>query len=479
MKYLKKLSSLTLTAVIAFSFIISSTATAFAESDNRAVIKGVRPMSMGGAFIAVSDDENAFFYNPAGITQRQGWLLQLFSLDIAVNSETFSFAKFYLDNRNDLENFNDLTPEQQADLIKKINNEIIGKVPNVMVALPDLAFISAPVNIFDNQLSFGAGLFTYANANFQFNRTLVPSFSYVGEFTGLLSVPVAYKINSLDAINMPGKLSVGANLKYIYRGKAWDDELSVAEFETLNKLPMQTGSGFGLDLGLLYSLNTRWNFGLQLTDAFYTSIHYDKFDNGEYPYRNRDSYTSGIRPEWNIGAAYVPERIYYWPDKYINTNNRFTFAADITDIANSDETITDSFFKKLHFGGEFKLSPFAIRAGFNSGYPTVGAAIASNVVQFEYAFYGQEEGRYAGQDASWFHRIQFSVKIGENKGKAYGKDAKKQREPSSKKKKEPKEKSKPKTKETAATADTSLEPLKLPSDAKETISKPAQITEMK
>lgn len=481
--------------VIVSFMVCFSSLPAFASED-RAAIKGLRPMSMGGAFIAVADDENAFFYNPAGITQRENQLLQVFSLDIAINSKTYDFAKFYIDNIDDLKDFNDLSPQEQADLIAKINNEIIGKMPNVFAALPNIAYISKPLNIYNNRLSFGVGVFSYFNAKFQFNRSLVPSLTYIGQTTGLASVPVAYKINSLEKIKLPGSLSLGVNFKYIYRGKVEDNDLSVAEFETVYEIPMQTGSGFGLDFGLIYHLNSKWNFGLQLTDAFYTNIKYDEYSNDKYSYRTKDSYTAGIRPEFNIGTAYVPEKFYYWPGKYLNTNNRITFAADIADIGNDDETITDSFWKKLHFGMEYKYAPFVIRGGFNSGYPTIGGGIATNVVQLEYAFYGEEEGIYAGQDPSWFHRVLFSVKIGHNKGKAYGKDVKKKRKEEEKTKKQDKKTEKNKkakdikekpvedesgdspAEESEKESADDVKPADIPKDAKETISKTAQITEV-
>ena len=414
----KMILFLTAFAVLVLAMIVP----AFAAGDSQALIRGIRPMSMGGAFTAVVDDQNAFFYNPAGITQRRTALKQIFTMDFAANTRTFDFVDFYSDTRDDVNNFSDLTPGQQADLISRVNNEIIGKFPNVIIGMPNIAYISAPIEIRDDILSFGVGFFSYADAYFGFNRTIIPSFTYLAQYTGILAVPVAYQINSLEKIKVPGKLSAGLNIKYITRGKVEDTKLSLAEFEALsNKAPTQTGDGFGFDFGLLYALNERWNFGLQLTDAFYTNIKYGEFIDNDYPYRSRPACTSGIRPVWNMGASYVPGKIYFWKDKYIETSNRFTFVADIRDVANGDETLFESFWKKLHFGGEFKLSPLIIRAGFNSGYPTIGIAMASNAVQFEYAFYGVEEGRYAGQDPSWFHRLVFSVKIGENGGKPHGK----------------------------------------------------------
>ncbi|MDR1194949.1 MAG: hypothetical protein LBL00_00555, partial [Endomicrobium sp.] len=412
--------------VCLFLALFLFTSNVFAFEENQAVVRGIRPMGMGGAFTAVADDENAFFYNPAGMAQRRGNLIQIFNIDFAINTEIFDFINFFNDNKSDLENFDSADSDDQTDLLEKINDRIASFAPNIVFSLPNFAYISKPIVIADNYLSWGLGLFTFANAKFKFNQSMVvPNFSYLAEATAVAAVPVSYRINSLEALKIPGKLSLGANIKYIYRGRASETNMSVAEFEDMD-IRYQTGSGYGLDFGLIYHLSPEWNFGMQLTDAFYTNIKYDKYEDDKNAIKSRAAYTAGIRPEWNIGAAYFPEKIYYWPGKYFETNKRFIFAADVTDIANNDETLTDSFWKKLHFGAEYKFAPFAVRAGFNSGYPSVGAAVVTNVVQLEYAFYGEEEGRYAGQDPSWFHRILFSVKIGENKGRPYGKSYRKE-----------------------------------------------------
>jgi hypothetical protein len=454
----------------------------FAFEDNQAVIRGIRPMGMGGAFTAIADDENAFFYNPAGITQRRGNLIQVFNIDFAINTEIFDFINFFNDNKNDLEDFDSIDTSDQSDLLEKINDRIVDFTPNIAFSLPNFAYISKPIIIADNSLSFGAGLFTFANAKFKFNRSMVvPNFSYLAEATAVAAIPVSYKINSLEALRIPGKLSVGANIKYIYRGRASETNMSVAEFEDMD-FRYQTGSGYGLEFGLFYHLNSEWNFGMQRTDAFYTNIKYNKYDDDKNPIKSKPEYTAGIRPEWNIGAAYFPEKIYYWPGKYFETKKRFIFATDLTDIANGDETLTDSFWKKLHLGVEYKFAPFAVRAGFNSGYPSIGAAVVTNVVQLEYAFYGEEEGRYAGQEPSWFHRILFSVKIGENKGRPYGKSYEKEKLKFKDGVEETEDESKTDDgdyteSEKENTGD--VNPAAIPEDAKEIIDKPAEITEVK
>ena len=98
---------------------------------------------------------------------------------------------------------------------------------------------------------------------------------------------------------------------------------------------------------------------------------------------------------------------------------RLALAFDLTNLANSNSS--ETLIKKTHIGIEYKYNPFVIRAGYNSGYPTIGGGIVTSIIQLEYAFYGEEKGVYARQYPVWFHRISFSVKIGHNKEKIYDK----------------------------------------------------------
>jgi hypothetical protein len=125
--------------------------------DDAIMIKGIRPMGMGGAFVAVSDDENAVFYNPAGITQRKGYLLQVISIDGTMNTQSskavFDSAKSVVTKNNglsidDFENIRDTLNNQDLD---------------ISLSLPNLLFISAPIKVGDNSLSFGLGAFAKAS----------------------------------------------------------------------------------------------------------------------------------------------------------------------------------------------------------------------------------------------------------------------------------------------------------------------------
>ncbi|MCA6070126.1 MAG: hypothetical protein LE180_03325 [Endomicrobium sp.] len=410
-----KITFLTILGLLFSSIVFAS------QLENRAMKKGLRPMSMGGAFTAIADDDNAFFYNPAGITYRNSFLIQPFSLDIAISTAIIDSYNFYTNHKSDMLHFVDkLDDEQQIKLIKKISDQVLDFYPYVFVSIPNILFITKPIAIKKNYLNFGFGVFSYAKTNVNFNRGApIPSVSHDSEMTVLGILPVAFKIRSLEKIRMPGALSLGANFKYMCRLKnVSQDKISLRELPKYDlKEKFFHGTSFGVDFGAIYHLNSHWNFGLMIAGVYNSSVEYKNLRGNSNKMDSASGYNARINTELNLGVAYYPEKFYYWPGKYLKTNDRLALVFDLTDLANSNETFIETPFKKTHIGAEYKYNSFVIRAGCNSGYPTIGGGIVTNCSTLEYAFYGEEKGLYAGQNPVWVHRILFSVKIGHNKEK--------------------------------------------------------------
>jgi hypothetical protein len=411
---MKIFKSITLLAIIFFLNLVSVSAYSL---EPQMFFRGIRPLGMGGAFTAVSDDNNAIFYNPAGITQRQGSLLTAFELPINFSDDIFNFYQFYQDNENDLTNFDKLSYTKQISLLNKINSDIVNFKPNIRLGIPNISYISSP-----GYIQWGFGLLDQVQVGFQFNRSLiVPSVSYWGNADALAAVPLAHKFCSLP-YSIPGSLSAGATLKYLYRGKIAEYNKSVLAFEDLNPT-LQMGKGFGADLGALYQPNDRLNLGLQITDINGTKLGFDEVKSTKAGEADKPAFTGEIPSQINAGAAYTPKRIYYWPKKSISTKDRLIFALDVRDISNSDEPLFDAtFWKKIHMGVEFRVSTLSLRGGFNSGYPSFGAGIRVPYLglKAEYAFWGDELSRYAGQLPEWNHQITISLSWGDSKGRPYG-----------------------------------------------------------
>lgn len=382
-------------------------------------------MSIGGAFNAISDDENAFFYNPAGITQREGYLVQIMSLDAALNSDTISAISA----------LSDLISRGVPEKDKIIDNfkRVASSKLSAFASAPNILFITSPISVEENYLSFGLGFLGCVDGNAEIKPIYIPSLN--AKATDIQILSAAFKISSLDAVKMPGSLSLGTNLK---RMGTIAIENTMTYGKEKNKLNVLQGKSFGIDIGTIYHLNPLWNFGLSVTDIYNTGMNYKELDK---PYGKLFAKTlvgiphisshglkncrkEKINPEVNIGASWYPKEFYYWPDKYLDTDDRLALALDLTDLTNlvnHDESFFGTFFKNLHMGVEYKYNPFVIRAGYNSGYPTIGFGLVSNSVQLEYAFYGEEQGVRLNSDPMYFHRVKLSVKLGNNKGKRYGK----------------------------------------------------------
>ncbi len=399
-------------------FFAAGTGIAGAADESQAFIRGIRPLGMGGAFVAVADDQNAVFYNPAGLTQRQGNLFTLFELPINITNDMIDFYNFYKDNENDLKNFNNLSASRQADLINRINNNVVSLKAGLRTGLPNLSYLLS-----SRSLVWGAGLFNQEDIRFRFNRSIVPSVTLQGSADVIAAAPIAYRFSEVPYL--PGSVSVGATMKYIARGKIEEIDKSVLALEDFSP-QLQWGKGLGADLGAIYHYDQQWNFGLQVTDVGGTKISYDKV-NAEQGNLEKPAYDGLIKTQWNVGTMYVPSKVYFWPGRYINTHDRLILAADVRDFASSDERVTDAtFWKKLHMGGELRWGPMSLRGGFSSGYPAFGAGIRVPYLglRADYAFWGDELGRYAGQIPEWNHQITVALSWGDASGKAYGSNVK-------------------------------------------------------
>ncbi|MCL1972102.1 MAG: hypothetical protein FWG57_03830 [Endomicrobia bacterium] len=537
---------------VALGFLFFCSASLFAAvKDDPIMIKGIRPMGMGGAFTAVADDENAFFYNPAGIAQRTGSLLQIFNFNAAVNQNTVDLVSDLSDVLSNLNSDGD--DSQKVDDLITIKDSLSNRDIDFNVSVFNPAFISSPISAGGkgNTVSFGLGFFNninvgiragmivprfgldilrlavenvsdereyvsaipdgllemadilqpgttpaqvrdaiqagdswatissnYLTANFTnlidniSNIATNPAFigdgdkyaqiveqlhnfvnglsGYAGAHdsywsmddtslkatvnayaTATLDAPFAYKIKSLEALNMPGELSLGMNLKYIQRAKFTQTvRIGNSEIaELLNgssiedvidmKAGASSGQGYGLDLGAMYSLTPRWHFGLQVSDVF-TRINYDtghSFSKRLYP-DSAFEHEAYIATQFSVGASHIPQSILGW-----NTKNRLLLAADIRDIFGSYQ---NSFKNKLHVGAEYRLGCLALRTGLNKLRPAAGVGLEFNSFQLSYAYYGEESylAKMLGEPDKtvYYHEFLLAFKVGHNKGRKVSQD---------------------------------------------------------
>ncbi|MDP2752998.1 MAG: hypothetical protein Q8P40_01195, partial [Nitrospirota bacterium] len=78
--------------IIAAIFVLTSGYSAMAK-EYPSLYRGIRPLGMGGAFTAVSDDENALFYNPAGLSKISKFKLGLINPLLEVSKKSIELVQ--------------------------------------------------------------------------------------------------------------------------------------------------------------------------------------------------------------------------------------------------------------------------------------------------------------------------------------------------------------------------------------------------
>lgn len=317
--------------------------------------RGIRPLGMGGAFTAISDDENALFYNPAGLSKISTFSMGIINpvIDVSENS-----VDFYSDlDDADLDDTGEAT-----ELLRKH----VGEYQHLAINwIPYAGFNAANLGI------MVAGIAS-ANADAEIRNPPYPEFhpkaNWDYGFTGGVGAKVPFK-----------GLRVGGTAKYISR-ESLDQVYTAADianddFEDRLDDDRKSGSGFTMDLGVLYELPIESSF---TTDVGLSVNNLIEMDMGD---------AEDIDRTINLGIA--TQRSFAG----------FTLigAFDILDITKSYEQ-DDDYMKRIHMGAELQLPAIAaVRMGLNQGYFTAGATLDFPVVRLDVATYAEEVGAYAGQ----------------------------------------------------------------------------------
>ncbi|RLD16369.1 MAG: hypothetical protein DRI36_05735, partial [Caldiserica bacterium] len=326
---------------------------------------------------------------------RKDLLFNIFNLRIGISNDVLKTYEFYDENKDELENFDELSSERQQELTNEIIDRITHYRNRITLNVPDFCFV--PKSGFIN---IGFGLFAGGDFGLKFKKgILVPKIQFWGSADAIAMIPVSMKIPTPI---LPGKIAASITPKLVYRASI-DDELTVLEFENYD-FDLQPGKGIGFDLSFIWELNDRLRIGGVLHDFTRTKISYEEVKDGTTTVKS--AYSSYINPDLSIGIAYKPKRIYYWIGKSVSFPQFITLLVDVRNIFYKKEPFYEAtFFKKLHLGAEADLKILKLRGGFYQGYPSFGLGLDLWFLEIDYAFWGRELGRYPGQIPEWNHMI--------------------------------------------------------------------------
>ncbi len=357
----------------------------FALNEYYSLSKSLRAMGMGGAFYALSDDEYALFYNPAGLSvYAQDWQ---FMVPIAASLGTNAVSKF-----TTLKN----TFEDSSD------------INSVVTSLEPLR---------GNPFSFGAGLFPYyAQKNFAVGLLIgdtKANFTLAGA-----GVDTEVRLTSMSdsglfmgyAREVYPNLHIGATIKAVGRagGKKTYGTLEIAqssEFDFDLEELGGYGAGIDLDFGALYEIPV----GL----LPFTIGHRFSFTVNNLLATDFSIAQSGTPPQLPRYASVGMMTIFH---KFGPIGNA-KFLLDLAEFSlggQSDPELgarTGSFWKHVNVGLEVPFyRMLALRTGFHQGNFTAGVGINAKYFKLDLAYYGVERGKSIGTNTE--HRLAMRLAFG-------------------------------------------------------------------
>ena len=336
---------------------------------------GVRPLGMGNAFVAVADDFNALFYNPAGLARLPTWHLETINPAVETSTQTISLVKDVFK----------LAAGKAGDITSVINilKGNTGKLLGGSLSLtPHFVMPHFGLGI-GTQSSFIMNV--HRDINIEIALTIVR-----------LVAPIAYAFDVIKDV-----LSVGASLKPVMTmGVAGDFDIGfLGAFSNPSELSNKFSAGYGVgaDVGVLFTPIKTMSptIGLSVMDVGGTTFTPMKLATGGVAPTTPEERSAAI----NAGFSFKP---------YNTDVNYLLLAADAHMI---NQPIHYS--HKFNLGTEFGFtSILKLQAGLKEGYWTAGMQFDVGLLKLRVASYGVDHGAVVGmQKNAAERRIVMQLKL--------------------------------------------------------------------
>jgi len=325
-------------------------------------IESARLSAMGGTHAAFTDDFLAFFTNPAGLRSfGTGW--NYCDLTITGVGPIFSIIDLIIDR--DMEAIPDLIRGMYAgaDVVGPLSFGYIGN--------------GIGIGLFNS-----TGLFIENIAPLTVGLTLSEEILFCSGYS--FRIPMKSSDHTFD---------IGFSLKCFMRGEiaATTSILDLMSIDTgfLMSEPFYLVTGFGLDLGLLYSYKGIFTLGMTGKDVFTPTRRTQYSDILSCFSGQGGTSENGIIPfNFTIGIEYAPEL--RRSKKYINDFRILLDYNDIFDFITHQETSKNPLLH-IGFGMEIKLLRIlSLRGGLYQGLFSAGFGVELGVFTLNFAMFGRE-----------------------------------------------------------------------------------------
>ncbi|MGL1903821.1 MAG: hypothetical protein OCC49_16915 [Fibrobacterales bacterium] len=399
--------------------------------------RALRALSMGNAFVAVAEDYNAVYYNPAGLNNMNklgnydkrpdlgyyadNWLdFRPFTLRIS----TFDVLGLYGDIKGYYDKHGDTWSGVSGDGTEK---EKLATVRDDAGLISDLYFIDGIPMGLGIQMSlvemafhnFGIGMWTSLDGSMYIDPGVIVPAAGVNQITAQAGAQVAM------AVEWPWhrNVSIGIGFKAIAELVQEPFKLSMAEVdlnnpgdspamdsltERFNQViddvgKLQETVGYAIDIGAMYQFKRTIRFGLAIQDIYFSEF-------------NEESVT----PDVTLGVVWSPRKL----QKNTAYARKINLACDLEDVINADRSYKP--LSKINIGAEIEQVLVAIPSvtlgsnwralkgrlagGFKGGYWTAGIGLeVLRFVDIQAASWADEAGYFTGQKEDRKYAVEFSV----------------------------------------------------------------------
>ena len=391
--------------------------------------QAIRALGMGNAFVAVAEDRDAIYYNPAGLNLMgrlgnykenpelgyypDNWL----DLRLAVISSlklpdlfqmTTSGWTFYDEHKKTLRHLDD---DALGTLLADDDFFKDALVIDGMFFPVGLRPIHGEVAF----KHFGAALWSEAEVRPAFDIGVITPSAVIDEISAVAVGQLAW------AFGIGKNFSVGLGYRMVEKATIGRYEVSLAdglspdelrdrledELNDVTDRVVDDLTSFSMDhafdVGLMWQFAREWRFGAAVQNLFVDGY------GGET-----------VTPELTAGFAFSPRKL----QRNTAYARKVNFAVDYEDMLNDDRNYKP--LSHLNFGFEVEQVLLAIPSmrlgsnarvmkargamGFKGGYFTLGAGLELlRVLNFEFVTWAEEAGYYTGQAPERFFLFEFSV----------------------------------------------------------------------
>lgn len=350
-----------------FAFLVLSPMVLHAKETKPVFLYDIRSQAMGGAGITMPRGSFGYVYNPAILAERK-FNLSLAGIKVDLSKGFFDVINYMRDNSA---NFKKLGKDSAAVSVEE-KGQIMHELRVDATSLDNLWFKPVLTPLVGATIeNFGVGMYNSARIGVKLDVGIIdPSVKAYAQNDLVFSLGYGQNISK--------NLAIGIGAKIIRRFESEMIEIAIEKTEGMNATIdtsfsqlKQGKTGFGIDMGAIYTLNDNISLSTVVQD-FFCQIGSDN-------------------PPMNlkIGLAY-------------QYTKQFQIYGDIEDLFN---THGEQFINKFHLGAEYRIPVLSFQAGFNRGYPTIGFGIDFWIVRFNYAYFTEELTGSPGQQPEYYHLL--------------------------------------------------------------------------